>query len=80
MQGVYVAFKRPKTKKALREAVKLDPARVTLERTSMFTDTEYDGPVSEAPEGEYTFVGPDPYINRRFYGRIVIRGGVIQVV
>ena len=71
MQGIYVNFDRPKSKKAVKEAVAADPSRVRLEGTSM-TGNDYDGPVSEAPPGRYHFVGPDPYRKRNFYGTITV--------
>lgn len=77
-QGVFVRGSRPKTKKAIKEAVIEAPSRVSLEATSMFGN-EYDGPVSEAPDGTYTFVGPNPYTDRRFYGNIVKKGDFIKV-
>jgi hypothetical protein len=40
---------------------------------------EYDGPVTEAPDGTYTFVGPDPYNKRTFYGNIKKAGEPIRV-
>jgi len=49
-----------------------------LEATSMFGN-EYDGPVANAPEGRYTFVGPDPYTSRKFYGTLTIRDGMVKV-
>ena len=72
MQGIFIDGRRPKSKKEIREIVALDPARVRLEATSM-AGNEYDGLVSNAPSGIYVFVGPDPYKNRKFYGRILKR-------
>ena len=79
MQGVFIGFNRPKTKKAIKEGLAADPHRVRLEATSMFGN-EYDGPVDEAPAGTYPIVGPDPYRARNFYGSIVVKaGGVVTV-
>ena len=71
MQGIFVNHARPKSKKAVKEAIAADPSRVSLEATSMFGN-EYDGPISEAPRGSYSFVGPDPYRKRSFYGTITV--------
>lgn len=71
MQGIYVNNARPKSKKAVKEAVAAG-GRVSLEATSML-GREYEGPVSEAPAGTYHFVGPDPYRARNFYGTIVVK-------
>lgn len=71
MQGLFVEGRRPKSKKAVREAIATNPARVRLEATSWFGN-EYDGPVEDAPAGEYHIVGPDPHTDRRFYGTITV--------
>lgn len=71
MQGIFVDGKRPQSKKAVKEAVASFPERVRIEATSLFGN-EYDGRVSEAPQGTYTFVGPDPYTSRKFYGNLFV--------
>jgi hypothetical protein len=78
MQGIYLGYQRPKSKKEVKEAVAADPSKVRLEATSIFGN-EYDGLVSEAPDGTYTFVGPDPHTSRKFYGNIVKRGDSVKV-
>lgn len=78
MQGIVVQGRRPKSKKEVKELVASNPERVRLEATSIFGN-EYDGPVSEAAEGTYTFVGPDPYTKRNFYGSIVVKDGKVVV-
>lgn len=78
MQGIYVNYERPKSKKAVKEAVAADPASVRIEATSVFGN-EYDGPVSTAPDGRYAFVGPDPYSKRNFYGTITVTDGKARV-
>jgi len=77
MDGLYVDHRRPKSKKAVKEAVQDDPARVSIESTSMFGG--FDGPLTEAPVGTYHFVGPDPYSDRRFYGTITKTDSAITV-
>ena len=67
VQGLYVDGLRPKTKKAVKEAIADDPSRVEIEATSWFGN-EYDGLVSEAPADKYYWVGPDPHRSRKFYG------------
>ena len=78
MQGITIGYRRPKSKKEVKEAVAADPGNVSLEATSMFGN-EYEGPVSEAPQGRYTFVGPDPYTKRSFYGTITVTASGIKV-
>jgi hypothetical protein len=74
VQGVFVDNRRPKTKKALREALKDDPSQVHLEATSIFGN-EYDGLASEMPEGSTIYlVGPDPYKKRSWYANLTRRG------
>lgn len=78
MQGIYIGSNRPKSKKAVKEAIAAREQIVYLEATSMFGN-EYDGPVSEAPNGRYDFVGPNPHSDRRFYGNLTVRDGIIKV-
>lgn len=78
MQGIFVNGQRPKSKKAVKEAIAENPASVRLEATSIFGN-EYDGRVCDAPSGTYTFVGPNPNTDRRFYGTIKIEGEFCKV-
>lgn len=72
MQGIKIrGVGRPRSKKQVKEEIATDPSRVFAEGTSLHGG-EYDGPISEMPEGtKVNFVGPDPYTNRKFYGTIV---------
>lgn len=73
MQGIFLKNERPKSKKQVREAIAFGGVEfVSLEATSFFGN-EYDGPVEDAPEGEYVFVGPDPYTKRNFFGTLTVR-------
>lgn len=76
-QGIFVNGQRPKSKKAVREAVQAGE-RVSLEATSWFGN-EYDGPVCEAPDGTYFFVGPDPERSRNFFGQVIVKAGKVTV-
>jgi hypothetical protein len=82
MQGLYVDGRRPKSKKQVKEAIADNPARVTIEATSMFGN-EFSGKVSELPDTfkPIYFVGPNPYSKRDFYGSIYRDGrtGKIRV-
>ena len=75
--GIWVDYARPKSKKAVKEAVAAG-GNVILEGTSMFGG-DYSGAVSEAPDGRYDFVGPDPYTARNYYGSITVKNGVAKV-
>jgi hypothetical protein len=76
-QGVFVNGLRPKSKKAIKEAL-ANGDEVSLEATSVFGN-EYDGDVRTAPDGAYTFVGPDPYRARNFYGNFEVKAGKVRV-
>lgn len=62
--------RRPKSKKEVREAIARDPYGIIVENTSI-----YGGAVQQPGQMEngdvVTFVGPDPYTSRVFYGNIV---------
>lgn len=77
MQGIWINSTRPKSKKAIKEAL-IAGDEVALEATSMFGN-DYDGLVTDAPDGNYTFVGPDPYNKRNFYGTLTVRNGKVTV-
>lgn len=77
MHGVFVNSERSKTKKALRVAA-TNPSSVRLEATSSFGN-EYDGLLSDAPDGTYTVVGPDPYRARNWYANIIKSGSKVKV-
>jgi len=69
MQGIFIDGQRPKSKKQVAATIAVQPENVRVEATSMFGN-EYDGPVSDMPQGTILFVGPDPYNKRVFYGKI----------
>jgi len=77
MQGIFVGVRRAPSKKAVKEAIAAGEP-VALQATSMFGN-EYDGPVVDAPDGSYFFVGPCPNTNRKYYGKIVKAGASIKV-
>jgi len=81
-QGLFINSRRPKSKKEVREFIDAayDPnlsgdagealQGLHIEATSMFGN-EYDGPLSDnLRSNRITFVGPDPYKTRNFYGTI----------
>jgi hypothetical protein len=78
MQGVFAQGERIKTKKGLKLLVATVPHTVRLEATSIMGN-EYDGPVTEAPDGKYYIVGPDPYNKRSWYANITKAGDKIKV-
>lgn len=70
MQGLIVKGSRPKSKKEVKEVAAANPNDIYVEATSVFGD-EYDGNLESMPAGTVTFVGPDPYTKRNFYGTLV---------
>lgn len=77
MDGIYINGQRPKSKKAIKDAIAADPASVSIDSTSMFGG--FSGPVTEGSDGDYMFVGPDPHTKRSFYGTITKRNGTYKV-
>ena len=79
MQGIFIGYDRPKSKKQIKDMVADGKAiHVVLEATSIFGN-EYEGSVANAPDGSYTFVGPDPHTSRKFYGTITKKGDKVTV-
>jgi hypothetical protein len=78
-QGIFINYRRPKSKKEVIEAVKTNPESVSLEATSFFGN-EYDGPITEMPENKMVFVvGPDPATKRNFYLNVTRVGNKFTV-
>jgi hypothetical protein len=79
MQGITLGVARPSSKKAVKDAIASNPDGVYIEATSPFGQ-EYDGPAGDLPVGtKVSFVGPDPYTSRKFYGTIEWRNGALRV-
>lgn len=74
-KGIWIiedgARRRPKSKKEVREVCATDPHRVQFEETSAFA-TGYvpEDAADIGALGSVTFVGPDPYAKRNFFGTI----------
>lgn len=77
MQGIWINGSRPKSIKAIKEAL-LAGDEVVLEATSMFGN-EYDGLITDAPDGQYSVVGPDPHNKRNFYTTLTVRGDKVTI-
>ena len=70
LQGIFIDGRRPKSKKEVREVAKSAPSRIEVEATSAFGN-EFGGNLTELPVfASVTFVGPDPYQKRDFYGTV----------
>jgi hypothetical protein len=77
--GALVGSKRPKTKTALKAALKADPSEVYFDATSFMAPVGgYSG--DEVPSGvKLSVVGPDPYSKRSWYATVENRNGVVVV-
>lgn len=70
MQGLWIDGRRPKSKKEVREVAQSAPERIEVEATSLHGN-EYGGKLTELGVfASVSFVGPDPYTSRKFYGTI----------
>lgn len=82
MDGIFIMEagrnRRPKSKAEVKRTIASAPEDVTIEGTSMY-GSPYSGPVSTAPDGDYSCVGPDPYERRNFYLTIKKHNGEIKV-
>ena len=74
MQIIEVDGQVPTSLEAIKQAVADNPGRVSVIATSVFGN-EYDGPLSDMPEGEVACVGPDGEENRDFYFNLISREG-----
>lgn len=77
MQGLWINGTRPKSKKAIKEALTAGD-EVVLEATSIFGN-EYGGFINYAPDGTYSVAGPDPDKKRDFYATLTVRSGKVTV-
>lgn len=69
--GAYVNGTRPKTKKALREALKADPSTVVFDCTVMGRESDRFTAQHTVASGDVLqVVGPDPYRSRVWYASI----------
>ncbi len=71
--GVFIAGRRPKSKKDIKVALETAPHTVSIESTSLFGGG-FSGKVSEGMP-EITFAGPCPHTSRKFYGQIGCKNG-----
>ena len=69
--GIFIEGWRPTSKKQIKAVLAgPHPSLVSVEDTSMWR-TGFNGPVDGMAVGQkITFVGPDPYTSRKFFGTI----------
>jgi hypothetical protein len=82
--GAFVNGSRPASKKALREAIKADPASVTFDSTSMMGARAGDVIKADASDigkgNTLSVTGPDPYTARNWYASVqVSASGALKV-
>lgn len=81
--GAYVNGERPRTKKALREALASAPNTVRFDQTSNFRTGSYEltNTVDQLRAGDtFTVVGPDPYTSRKWYASVTRdRDGKVKI-
>lgn len=77
--GIFIDGKLPKSKAEVKRAV-ADPGQhyVTFYDTSAF-NPHGSCDVRALPAGRHTFVGPDPFNKRNFYGTIEVVNGKVKV-
>lgn len=76
MYGIWIEEKHPTSKKAVKDYLTQDQTAkrlraIILEDTS-YINPGYSGSLRYAPKMAqgYTFVGPDPFRDRKFYGTV----------
>lgn len=77
--GAYVDGNRPKSKKALRDALKNAPNTVTFDPTSMFDKGGTRTIDNLYPDDKFQVTGPDPYKDRKWYATISKNGDKVTV-
>lgn len=78
--GVFINGERPRSKKAIKEAMKEAPSSVTWQNDAAFGETagsRFAG--DRLPDMNDTFVGPDPFRDRKFYGQIKVVDGKVTI-
>jgi hypothetical protein len=83
--GAFVNNERPRTKKALREALAADPDSVRFDQTSLVPGGAINDGAdirgSELPVGpRFAVTGPDPYIRRRWYATVCAVNGEVTCI
>jgi hypothetical protein len=69
--GAYVDNKRPRSKKALKDALNGAPGTVRFDSTALFGE-QFNGSAGEIPDGVTLSVcGPDPYTARNWHANVI---------
>jgi hypothetical protein len=77
--GAFVDGNRPATKKALKDAVKDNPASVWFYGTSPMGPACPRTLAELAPGTTLTVAGPDPYNSRKWYASVTVANGKPKV-
>lgn len=77
--GAFVAGGRPKTKKALKEALTDAPQTVRFEGTSAM-GPQFRGYARDLTEGiRLSVAGPDPYTSRKWFATVELINGKFKI-
>lgn len=78
--GAYINGERPKSKKAVREAVRDHPETVVFDLTSALgPGGTIRATAADIGTATLVLVGPDPYTRRNFYGNVTATSRGIKV-
>lgn len=80
--GAFIGGRRAPSKKALKEAVRDCPERVTFDSTAFMGPRAGDTITCDAGDiggNTLSVCGPDPYTRRVFYANVAVRNGKIIV-
>jgi hypothetical protein len=67
-----------KSKKALKALADAEPDMVLCYSLDSF-GTPINCTLDNLPNGNYTFCGPNPYHDRRYYGTIEVKSGNVKI-
>jgi hypothetical protein len=76
--GIFVNGNRAKSKKEIVLGFK-EGKEIEIEETNAICPKGYSGNIKDLPDGNYYFVGPDPYTSRKYYGSIKKKGDAIKI-
>lgn len=69
--GAFINGERPRTKKALKEAIIFNPASVQFDKTSMYEAGAVVNTTEIPEDAVMQVVGPDPYNKRNWYANVL---------
>ena len=80
LHGIFISDRRPNNKAEIKRMIQSYPENVYLEALSDYCGTDFDGCVTEMPNGrKISFVAPTEDSEHRFYGSITRKGNSFRV-